>query len=351
MPDVETPRDGVVIICSDMDDRRFSPAWWLPGPHLQTVGARFLRSRDGVVSERERIELDDGDFVDLDRVVEVGGSRSSPDAPLVLVLHGLEGSSSSEYVVEMHRALARAGLSSVALNFRSCSGEPNRLPRFYHAGDTADVATVLQLLRARFPDRPLGAVGFSLGGNVLLKYLGERGRDPADDAPVAAAAAISPPFDLSSSIVSVERGLSRGYQRYLLRKLQRKVRAKAAMLRDHVDVTALVAARSLREFDNLGTAPLSGFRDWSDYYAQASSKQFLPDIRRPTLVIRALDDPFLREEAVPPAELAANPVIESVFPRSGGHVGFVAGMPWAPVFWAEGTAAEFLAAKLTAVGS
>jgi predicted alpha/beta-fold hydrolase len=329
-----------------MDDRHFTPAWWLPGPHLQTAGARLLRSLDGVVSERERIELDDGDFVDLDWAVEVGGTSPAPDAPLVLVMHGLEGSSRSEYVLEMQRALARVGLASAALNFRSCSGEPNRLPRFYHAGDTLDPATVLELLRARFPNRPLGAVGFSLGGNVLLKYLGERGRDPADDAAVSAAVAISPPFDLATGVVTVERGLSRGYQHYLLRKLQRKVRAKAGMLQDHVDVTALLAARSLREFDELGTAPLSGFRDWSDYYARASSKQFLPHVRRPTLVIRALDDPFLNAEAVPPPELTANPLIEGVFPRSGGHVGFVGGSPWTPDFWAERTAARHLAEKL-----
>jgi len=304
-----------------------------------------------VAYERERIELDDGDFVDLDLVVRVDGARPLADAPLVLVLHGLEGSSNSEYVVEMHRALAGAGLASAALNFRSCSGEPNRLPRFYHAGDTADVATVLDLLRTRFPNRPLGAVGFSLGGNVLLKYLGECGRDPADDAAVTAAVAISAPFDLAAGIVTIERGLSRGYQRYLLRKLRRKVRAKAAILQDHIDVKTLLAARSVREFDNLGTAPLSGFRDWSDYYAQASSKQFLPDIRRPTLVIRALDDPFLREEEAPPGELTENPLIEGVFPRSGGHVGFVGGSPRRPVFWAERTAAGYLSAKLAPRGA
>jgi predicted alpha/beta-fold hydrolase len=310
-----------------------------------------LRQRDGVVSERERIELDDGDFVDLDWAVEVSGAPPASDAPLVLVMHGLEGSSSSEYVLEMQRALARTGLASVALNFRSCSGEPNRLPRFYHAGDTADPAAILDLLRARFPYRPLGAVGYSLGGNVLLKYLGERGRDPADDTPVTAAVAISPPFDLAAGIVTIESGLSRGYQRYLLRKLQRKVRAKARVLQDHVDVKALLAARSVREFDNLGTAPLSGFRDWSDYYTQASSKQFLPDICRPTLVIRALDDPFLREEVLPTRELAGNPLLEGVFPRSGGHVGFVAGSPLSPVFWAERTAATYLATKMAALES
>ncbi|MGB6992284.1 MAG: alpha/beta fold hydrolase, partial [Thermoanaerobaculia bacterium] len=151
----------------------FRPAWWLPGPHLQAVGARLLRSKRAVTFQRERIELADGDFVDLDWTAEAEGNRPDETAPLVLVLHGLEGSASSDYVLETVRALARRGLASAALNFRSCSGEMNRLARFYHSGDTADVAVVVTAIRYRFPERPLGAIGFSLGGNVLLKHLGE----------------------------------------------------------------------------------------------------------------------------------------------------------------------------------
>jgi predicted alpha/beta-fold hydrolase len=286
--------------------------------------------------------LADGDFVDLDWVTAVADVSPDEDAPLVLVVHGLEGSAQSDYVLEMHRALARHGFASVALNLRSCSGEPNRLPRFYHAGDTADLATVLDGLRERQPRRPLGGVGFSLGANVFLKYLGERG----DEAVVDAAAAISSPFDLTAGIVTIERGLSRAYQWYFLRRLRRKVRAKARILDGRVDVPTLLEACSLREFDEHGTAPLHGFAGWADYYDRASCKRFLPDIRRRTLVIRSMDDPFLRHDPVPHREIADNPFLAATFPRSGGHVGFVSGTPWTPVFWAERTAAEFLSAEL-----
>lgn len=324
----------------------FRPAWWLPGPHLQAVGARLLRSRVGVRYRRERLELPDGDFVDLDWVVEAAGLRAGEDAPLVLVLHGLEGSSGSDYVLETHRALARRGLASVALNFRSCSGEPNRLARFYHSGDTGDVAAAIRRVRERFPARPLGAIGFSLGGNALLKHLGECGRAADSDAAVQAAVAVSVPFDLSRGITTLERGLGPLYQRYFLLRLRRKVRAKRLALAPCLDVDALLAVRGLRDFDDLGTAPLHGFADSADYYLRASSKPYLDAIRVPALLIHALDDPFLPAAAVPRAEVAANPFLEAVFPQRGGHVGFVAGTPWAPVFWAERRAAAFLASRL-----
>lgn len=324
----------------------FAPAWWLPGPHLQAVGARLLRSRDGVRYERERLELPDGDFVDLDWVVEVDGRSPDRDAPLVLVLHGLEGSSSSDYVRSTHRALAQRGLASLALNFRSCSGEPNRLPRFYHSGDTGDAAAVLALLRERFPARQIGAVGFSLGGNVLLKLLGECGDGERERLAPGAAVAISVPFDLAAGITTLEQGLGPIYQHYFLRKLRRKLRLKAALLRGHVDVDALLAVRTLRDFDDLATAPLHGFADSADYYRRASSKPFLEAIQVPTLLIHAADDPFLPALAIPRAEVEANPHLDAIFPEHGGHVGFVSGTPWAPVFWAEQTAAAFLANRL-----
>ncbi|PWB73351.1 MAG: hydrolase [Holophagae bacterium] len=324
----------------------FRPAWWLPGPHLQAVGARLLRPRGRVRCERERFELADGDFVDLDWVIEAGGRSPDRDAPLVLVLHGLEGSSSSDYVLSIHCALASRGLASLALNFRSCSGEPNRLPRFYHSGDTGDAAAVLRLLRERFPARRIGAVGFSLGGNVLLKLLGECGGGGREGLAPDAAVAISVPFDLSAGIITLEHGLGPLYQRYFLRKLRRKLRLKAALLRGHVDVDCLLAVRTLRDFDDLATAPLHGFANSADYYRRASSKPVLGAIRVPTLLIHAADDPFLPSSAIPRAEVEASPHLNAIFPDHGGHVGFVSGPPWAPVFWAEQTAATFLAARL-----
>ena len=306
----------------------------------------MLRSKRGVRYRRERIELADGDFVDLDWAADAEGRRPDDTAPLVLVLHGLEGSTSSDYVLETVRALARRGLASAALNFRSCSGVMNRLARFYHSGDTADVAVVITDIKQRFPGRPLGAIGFSLGGNVLVKYLGECSRVGNDEGTPDAAVGISVPYDLARGIETLEFGRGRWYQPYFLRRLRRKVRLKADLLGDFVNVEQLLKVRTLRAFDDLGTAPLHDFLDSADYYRHASSKPYLPDVRCPTLLIHAVDDPFLPADAIPRREVAENPWLESLFTPSGGHVGFVAGPPWAPVFWAEASAAAFLADRL-----
>lgn len=324
----------------------FKPAWWLPGPHLQAVGARLLRSTQGVEIDRERIELDDGDFVDLDWTVSAAGIAPPDNAPLVLVLHGLEGSATSDYVQETIRSLASRGLATTALNFRSCSGEMNRLPRFYHSGDTADVALVISRLRRRYPGRPLGAVGFSMGGNVLLKHLGECGRDDRPDVEVDAAAAISVPYDLTTGINTIERGLGRLYQLYFLRRLRRKLRLKGDILRDEVNLDRLLQVRTLRAFDDLGTAPLHDFLDSADYYRRASSKPHLTAIRKPTLLIHANDDPFQPPEALPREEVSQSPFLTALFAAHGGHVGFVSGSLWAPHFWAESAAADFLVNQL-----
>lgn len=298
--------------------------------------------------ERERLELADGDFLDLDWTTEAAGFRPSDDAPIVIVLHGLEGSAASDYVHEVVRCMARRGLASAALNFRSCSGEMNRLARFYHSGDTGDAAHAIGLVRSRWPSRKLGAVGFSMGGNVLLKHLGECGLDRRTEHEVDAAAAISVPFDLTAGIDTIERGLGTLYQRYFLRRLRRKLRLKGEILRDEVDLDRLLRVRTLRAFDDLGTAPLHDFLNSADYYRRASSKPYLPAIRIPTLLIHAEDDPFQPPEALPRKEVAENPQLEAAFTATGGHVGFVSGTPMAPRFWAESTAAAFLAEKLGA---
>jgi len=320
----------------------YRPAWWLPGPHAQTVGARILRSQRGVAFRRERVELPDGDFLDLDWPAVAGHPEPSATDPLVVVLHGLEGSARSTYALESYRVLVAVGLVPVGLNFRSCSGEPSRLPRLYHSGETGDLRFVLDRLRERFPHRVFGALGFSLGGNVLLKYLGE-----SPGAVPAAAAAVSVPYDLAAGADYIERGWSCLYRRYLVRKLQRKVARKAEQLDGLVDVAALLRARTFWEFDDAGTAPLHGFRDADDYYRRSSSKAFLPDIGVPTLLVHAHDDPFLPPYALPTADvIAGNPKLRTAFVRHGGHVGFVTGQPRAPVFWAERRAARFLAEAL-----
>ena len=285
---------------------------------------------------RERIQLPDQDFLDLDF------SDADPRLPLVVVLHGLEGSARSTYALEMYRALAIHGIQAVGLNFRSCSGELNRAARLYHSGETSDLVFILKLLGDRFPARPMGAVGFSLGGNVLLKYLGETG--PASQ--LAAAAAISVPFRLAAGARYLERGFARVYRRYLVRKLRRKTVRKAALLPGHISVNRVLAARTFEEFDDAATAPLHGFRDAQDYYARSSSAAYLSTVRVRTLLIHAADDPFLPAEAIPRAAVAQNPALQAEFTDQGGHVGFVSGPPWHPVFWAERRAAQFLALHL-----
>ncbi len=325
----------------------FRPAWWLPGSHAQTLGARMLRRGGGVKFTRERVELPDGDFLDLDWVGAVGDVTARSDTPLVVMLHGLEGCAQSTYALEIYRVLIRHDVAAVGMNFRSCSGEPNRLPRLYHSGDTGDIAHVLTMLRSRFPRRRLGAVGFSLGGNVLLKYLGERGAGAGiTSAPLQAAAAISVPFDLSRGADYLERGFSRVYRQYLLKRLQGKVRAKIDLMRDHVDLGRVLGARTFREFDDAATAVLHGFQDAEDYYRRSSSGQFLTGVGIPTLIIHSRDDPFLPRSAVPSAAVRDNPHLTGCITPHGGHVGFVGGPPWAPAFWAERQAGQFLALKL-----
>lgn len=320
--------------------RPFHPSPWLPGPHLQTLGGKLLRRDPGLQLRRARLDTPDGDFLDLD----VGPDPRS-GAPVVLVLHGLEGSSDRSYVRSTLSALFRAGIRGVAMNFRGCSGEPNRRARFYHSGETGDLRLVLDHLAERFPDRLLGAVGWSLGGNVLLKHLGEE--EERGPERVKAAAAVSVPFDLAAGSRKIEKGLwGQLYTRYFLRMLRQKIRVKRHLLKERIDVDGALRAPTLWAFDDLATAPLHGFDDASDYYARSSSSRFLDRIRVPTLLVQARNDPFLPAERLPEKAVAANPKLVPRFTDRGGHVGFVEGPPWAPSFWAEEEAARFLAGHL-----
>jgi len=316
---------------------RFRPAWWLPGPHAQTVGARALRPKGGLDLRRERWDTPDGDFLDLDFL-------DIPEAPArVLLLHGLEGSARSGYSFQLYRQLALRGLACVGLNFRSCSGELNRGLRLYHSGETSDLALVVDRLRDRAPGQSLGVVGVSLGANVLLKFLAERG----DRSGLQAAAAWSVPFDLAAGADFMEKGFARLYVRKLLRSLASKVVRRAEELGERIDVDVALRARTFREFDDAATAPLHGFDGADDYYRRSSSGPLLDQVRTPTLVLHSRDDPFLPAAAIPEAALAANPAITAVLTNSGGHVGFVAGaLPWRPQFWAEKRLATWLAEQL-----
>lgn len=324
----------------DYRPRPFRAAGWLPGPHAQTLAGRYLRAPHGVHYRRERVETPDGDFLDLD-FAEVETARAvADDAPLCLVIHGLEGSSRSAYVQETCRVLAESGIRAVAMNFRSCSGEPNRLTRFYHAGDTEDLAFVLGVLRERTPAATLMAMGFSLGANQLLKYLGERG--PASL--IRAAVAVSIPFDLGAGSDQLDESwIGRIYVRHFVRQLQDKFRHKQDAIGDRLDAARILSARSFREFDDAATSRLHGFRDADDYYTRSSCGPYLSRIRVPTLLVHALDDPFVEARSIPHGDIDANPHLYAAFSRHGGHVGFVAGPPGRPRFWAEAEGARFLA--------
>jgi uncharacterized protein len=328
--------------------RPYRRPWWLAGPHLQTIGGWLLRRRAGVEYRRERIETPDGDFLDLDHALPEGhpdGPERS--APLVLVLHGLEGGSRALAALQAVRALGGQGLRTATLNFRSCSGEPNRTARMYHAGETEDLGFVLDLLARRFPDAPLGVLGYSLGGNVLLKYLGEQGSSASSR--VRAAVAVSVPFDLAAGARRLERGVGRLYSEHFLRSLRRKYAEKRETIGARCDSARVRRSRTLREFDDAATAPLHGFRDVEHYYASSSSRAFLRRVRVPTLLLHSFDDPFLPPEAVPVAEAEENPFLIGCFTRHGGHMGFLAGPhPWAVEYWAEAEAARFLAMQLQA---
>ena len=310
---------------------------------MQTIWPALFR-RTGVALRRERLETPDGDFLDLDWLDAPAG------APLVLVLHGLEGSSRSHYVGGLLGTCAARGFRGVALNFRSCSGEPNRLPRFYHSGETGDLDHVLRHVLAREGDVAVGLAGVSLGGNVLLKWLGERGPDVPDQ--VRGAVAISVPFDLVACARALDRGFNRAvYTANFLRTMRRKVRAMARRHPAFVDVPRAWSARTFAEYDRVVTAPLFGFRDEVDYWERASSAPWLSRIERPTLLINARDDPFVPPAALVAVEALASPWVRAELPARGGHVGFMTGTPWQSASWAEHRAAEFLSAVLVRDGS
>ncbi len=312
----------------------FKPAWWLPGPHLQTLWNPMCRKPPQLARTRERLWLADGDFLDLD-----WHGPHEAQTPLVLVLHGLTGSSSSLYVLGLQQALAARGWASVALNWRGCSGEPNLLPRGYHSGASEDLAETVAHLRAQRPMAPLYAVGYSLGGNVLLKYLGESGADSQ----LQGATAVSVPFRLDQCADRIGLGFSRVYQAHFMREMVAYVQGKQRLFSDQgqVDLLSVLerlgpldGMRTFWDFDGRITAPLHGYTDAADYYARASSRFYLGRIQTPTLLIQAEDDPFVFRHSLPePAELA--PGTELELHAHGGHVGFVAGTPWQPDYYLE----------------
>lgn len=298
---------------------------WLPGSHAQTLYPLLIKPAPPHY-RRERWETPDGDFIDLDRVDGTAG------LPLVVLFHGLEGSSRSHYATALMHALAARGWSGAVSHFRGCSGEPNRLPRAYHSGDSDEVDWVLHRLHQENPRRPLFAVGISLGGNALLKWLGEREFRAGDL--LRAAAAVCAPLDLAACGHRLASGFNRLYTRHFLQTLKEGAAAKLSRYPGLFDERRMRGARNLYEFDDAVTAPLHGFAGADDYWRRASAKPFLRNIRLPTLLLAAKNDPFLPAEALPNAGEVSPKVLLDIR-HDGGHVGFVSGslpgrLDWLP---------------------
>ncbi|MBC8083272.1 MAG: alpha/beta fold hydrolase, partial [Hymenobacter sp.] len=315
----------------------YQPPFYLFNGHLQTIVPSLLRTVPEVRYERERVETDDGDFLDLD--------WSRPDGPptdtLCVVSHGLEGDAGRPYVRGMVRALNRAGFDALAWNYRTCGGEMNRLLRSYHLGDTDDLDFVVRYALGTTRYRRLYLTGFSAGGNVTLKYLGEKPeRVPAE---VQRAAVFSVPTDLKSSSLQIGRLENRLYLNRFLKSLRHKMRQKAALLPDQVDLSGLDDLIDFPQFDARFTAPMHGFKSADEYYETASSGRYLSSIRIPTLLVNAENDPFLPPACFPRALAARSKFVFLETPQAGGHVGFAEGPPDG-AYYSERRAVEFLTA-------
>ena len=316
----------------------YSPAWWIPGGHLQTLWGKLFRRQASAPTVLERWDTPDEDFVELHRL------QSATGAPRVILLHGLEGTIRSHYAQGLLNEAARRGWGADLLIFRSCGSEPNLTRRFYHSGETTDAALILDRVSREHPTSPLAIAGVSLGGNVLLKLLGERGTDLPSQ--LKAAAAVSVPFDLLRSSRRIDRGFSRFYQKFFLSSLRRKAQEKAGRFPDLAPADRISRLRTLEDFDNLITGPLHGFLDAQDYYRKSSSLPWLERIRINTLLLSAVDDPMLPPEVLDEVRDVArrNPNLHLEFVKKGGHAGFITGsLPWRPFYYAEYRVGEFFA--------
>ncbi len=303
----------------------FGAPWWCRGPHLQTIWPYLFRFKPSPGYRRERLELEDGDFLDIDWL------ERDKTSPIVLVVHGLGGSSRSHYVRGLVTTLGSAGLRSAVMHNRGCSGEPNRLPRSYHGGDKDDIDAVVRWIRAREPHTPLFAVGYSLGGSMLIHWLSRNHHI------LTAACAVSVPLQLAVSAERMERGLSRIYQTHLVAHMKHRIKRKARSIRLPVDLSALAQVRTFRQFDDLVTAPIHGFRDAEQYYAMCSARRLLHEIRTNTLILHAADDPLMTADVIPGEnELPRGGCLKFELSKRGGHCGFVEG-PWPhrARYWAE----------------
>ena len=313
--------------------------FWLPGGHLQTIYAATIANAPQVTYRRERWELPDGDFVDVDWIEpqRTESERAEPDAsaqlaseklPIVVLFHGLEGNSQSNYARALMSATQAKGWRGVVIHFRGCSDEPNRLPRVYYAGDTPEIQLLLSRVRENAPNAPIYAIGVSLGANALLKWLGESGETA--NQMITKAAAVSAPMDLAASATALDTGLNRLlYTPRFVNSMRPKALAMNERFPGLLDAEKINAAKTIHDIDNAVTAKLYGAVDADDYYAKNASKPWLTKICLPTLILNAKNDSFVPAETLPtPAEVSAFVTLE--YPATGGHAGFSGRDNWLP---------------------
>ncbi len=317
---------------------KYAAPFWLPGGHLQTIFPATCIVKPKVIYRRERWQTPDGDFIDID-FVDGQLERSDVARPFIVLFHGLEGSSDSHYARALMAHVTALGWSGAVPHFRGCSGEPNHAPRFYHSGDAQEVDWIIRRLVSEYKidaNAKFYAAGFSLGGNALLRWLGESQHHAEI---IDAACAISAPLDLAGGGAALARGLNMIYTRVFLQTLKPKCLQKLTQFPSLFDRDTMLRARNLYEFDNIVTAPLHGYRDTDDYWNRASAKHVLSDITVPTLVLNARNDPFLPAEHLP---YAASPHVTLNYPEQGGHVGFTAGGPPGRIDWLPQRMLDFL---------
>ncbi len=307
-------------------DMPYSAPFWLPSGHLQTIYAAIIAKKPQVDYSRQRWELDDGDFIDVDWTQIPNNVTDT--RPIVVLFHGLEGNSQSQYALSLMAAAKNKDWRGVVIHFRGCSGEPNRLPRVYYAGDAVEIDMMLSRLRASAPQAPIYAVGVSLGGNALLKWLGEFGEHA--NSVITKAATVSAPMDLAASADALDKGLNRIiYTPRFVDSMRPKALAMSARFPGLLDDEKIKSARTIHDIDNTVTAVLYGATDAENYYAQNAAKPWLSQISLPTLILNAKNDPFIPAESLPTqAQVSQSVTLE--YPDAGGHVGFPGSNDWLP---------------------
>lgn len=314
----------------------FRAPWWARNRHVQTIWPRLVQKRLPLSYRKQRLELPDGDFVDL-----AWGEQVDDPKGMVVLFHGLEGSIESHYANDLMANCIELGWLPVLMHFRGCGEGINKLPRAYHSGETSDPLYFLEWLDEQYPDLSKVAVGFSLGANMLLKLLGENPQQRF----VKAAVAVSPPLQLNECAVSINKGFSRLYQQHLMKSMVATLGEKMSRMdySSHVSLSSdnLVELKTFRDFDEHVTAPLHGFEGADDYYQRCSGMQFLQHITTPTLVLHAKDDPFMNNNVIPVAE-QLSPMVRYELSDKGGHVGFMQGSPWRPKVWMHSRITDYI---------